>query len=218
MSTSPHEGRLLSGYALSSNRAIGASGAQDYALNNLLHYADEYAQVRVAFSTASIELTPRYSDNTVNRWYPIAAFGPFPVTLRASGKSYSLRVRVAGANSNNASTVKFRVVLSPQREAQTHANATLENFVFETATTSSSTSAWLTGTSQGTPSSTTLLNIPADYAAAWSTTTATLVDVGGYPVSVQQCLVSACVFGSTASLTSIPELHGLYLAEYVGLT
>lgn len=218
MPTSVHSGRLLSGLGLAAPGAIGASIARDYAINNLLHLADEYAQVRVAW-IAPVEsegyISGRTSSLTADRWFPIGSFGPFPIALRESGDSYRLRVRVAGSSSGGHA-VKFRIVLAPLREALDLVNTTTADFIFETATTTSGTGAWLTGASIGVEAWTTQVQLPAEYAAAWMRETATLTDVAGTAVGAQQCLVAVNVFGSTANTGSVPRLAGVYAAEFVG--
>lgn len=218
MPTSVHSGLLLSGYGLDATKAVGASIARDYAVNNLLHLADEYAQVRVAWiapTEGEGYVTGRTASITADRWYPIASFGAFPIALRQDGSSYRLRVRLGGSSSGGHA-VKFRLVFAPQRDALDLVNTTAGDFIFETATTTSGTGAWLTGTSQGVEAWTTQVQIPPEYAATWMRETSTLSDIGGSAVGVQQCLVACSIFGSTANAASVPRLSGVYAAEFVG--
>jgi hypothetical protein len=113
--------------------------------------------------------------------------------------------------------VKFRAVIAPDAAtALSLVNGATGDFIFETATTSSTTHAWLTGASAGANAWTTQIVIPAEYATAWTTATDTLDDLAGDSASVGQCLVSVTVFGSTANAASLPRLSGLYLAEWIG--
>jgi hypothetical protein len=209
---------LLTGRTWDAQAAVDASFVRDVVQNNLCHFADEFAQVRVCFGNATFAPeTPIEYDV----WKPIASFGPFPLALRQSGDGYNLRIRVAGVNGDNGTASgKLRVVVCPAAEADGLVNIE-EDFVFETQTlTTTITKTWLTGTSQGTAASTTLVTIPGSLAAGWLTTTGTLDDIAGNAVGVEQCLVYANVYSyATASDdTDTPgiSLVGLYLAEYIG--
>lgn len=221
MSTSPLGGRLLGNiYGLTQYTPVGAAIARDFAVNNLLHFADEYAQVRVAwtptvttYSGGTGYLTGRTSALSVNIWYPIASYGPFPIALREDGRSYRLRVRIAGASSGGHA-VKFRLVLAPQSEAPARVTQSLDS-IYETATTTSSTGAWLTGASV-LSSLATQVQATSEETSAWITTTSTLTDLAGDDTGASQCLVSCAIYGSTANVASIPRLHGVYAAEWIG--
>lgn len=226
MSTSFLGGRLLGGatgsrdYRLVSQDPVGACISRDFVLNNLLHFADEFAQVRVAWSATasgyrngSGYLTGNTSLISADVWHPIVSFGPFPIALRQDGRSYRMRVRVAGASSGGHA-VKFRMVLAPF-DAAPGVVSLNEDFIFETATTTSGTGAWLTGTSM-LSSWTTQVQISASSAAEWMATSRTISDISGNDTGVSQCLVNCNIFGSTANTGSTPRLHGLYAAEWVG--
>lgn len=224
MATSPLKGRLERGAvaALSSYQPISAESALNYRLNNLLHYADEYAQVRVnwmapatAWSGGQGYITGRTSSLTTGTYYPITSFGPFAITLRERDGSYRLRVRLAGASSAG-NEVQFRAVLCPQRDAGILVNELATDFMFETGQVTSTSAAWLTGASLGDNAWETMVWIPPDWTAAWMTETSTLSDVGGDRVTVEQCLVSLNVFGRAVNAGSVPRLFGAYAAEYVG--
>lgn len=221
MSTSPLGGRLLSGYGLDQYKAIGAAISRDYATNNLLHFADEFAQVRVAWSSTLATFTGQ-SDYITGRdsqdadtWYPIAAYGPFPIPLREDGRSYRCRVRIGGS-SDGGEDVQFRLVLAPQREALALVNTVAEDFIYETVATSSTSAAWLTGQSIGEQELTTQVQIPARYTSAWMVETSTLADVGGAVVTASQCLVSACIFGKSLNNPDVPRLYGAMVGEWIG--
>jgi hypothetical protein len=221
MSTSPLGGRLLTGYGLDSYKAIGASVARDFATNNLLHYADEFAQVRSAWSTTVAAFTGQNAyltgpdDGDADVWYPIIASPPFPIPLREDGRSYRMRVRIGGS-SDGGELVQFRLVLAPQREALILVNAVNEDFIFETDATDVTTPAWLTGESQGAQALTTQVQIPAAYASSWMVETSTIADVGGAAVTASQCLVSLCIFGRSVNNPDFPRLEGLYAGEFIG--
>jgi hypothetical protein len=218
MSTSVHQGRLLTGRTWDAQAAVDASFVRDVVQNSLCHFADEFAQVRVCFAGSYFsQETPIEYDV----WKPIASFGPFPLALRQSGDGYKLRIRVAGANGDDGTASgKLRVVICPAAEADSLVNVD-EDFVFETQTlTTTLTPTWLTGTSQGTAALSTLVTIPGSVAAGWITTTSTVDDIAGNAVGVEQCLVYANVYAysDVSDDTDTPgiELVGLYLAEYIG--
>jgi hypothetical protein len=223
MSTSVHQGRLLTGRTWDANAAVDASFVRDVVQNNLCHFADEFAQVRVAYSATSSAFddtalgmeSASFLQNTFTR---IVSFGPFPLNLRQNGDGYKLRVRVAGAATAALTTATYRVVVCPISQAD-GLYLTEDDFVFE-ATSSSTSAAWLSGTSQGSLASTTLITIPGSLASSWITTTSTLDDVSGNVVGVEQCLVCANVYAKSSEEDPDPDtritLSGLYLAEFIG--
>lgn len=221
MSTSPLGGRLLSGVGIAAQGAIGAGISRDFATNNLLHFADEFAQVRAAWSTTlaaftgqSAYLTGR-TDGSADVWYPVIASQAFPVPLREDGRSYRLRVRIGGS-SDGGELVQFRIVLAPQGEAGVLVNTVNEDFIYETDETLVTTPAWLTGASQGSQAFTTQIEIPASYVSAWMVETPTIADVAGAAVTAPQCLVSLCVFGRSLNNPDFPRLEALYAGEWIG--
>ncbi len=222
MPTSFHHGRLLQGNPPTQYDAIGASNTRDFVVNNLLHYADIFAQVRAAMALTKSTYSggqgsiSGYGSPDADVWYPILDVGPFPIPLRADGSSYRLRIRIGGASSTGHA-VKFLACLAPSATAALGlANDIADDFQFETVTTSSTTHAWLTGASRGSEAWETQIVVPAIYAAAWTQTTDTLDDLGGDAVSVDQCLVHLVILGSTANAASVPQLSGLYAAEWIG--
>lgn len=227
MSTSPLGGRLLTDTTLfqGGNDPVDTTLVRDVVLNNLCHYADEFAQVRVnwsagltAYTNGNEYITPRTTGLIVDPWFFIAAFGPFPISLRQTtgigGASYRLRVRLAGSSSAGHA-VTFRAVLASYSAGQSAVNGALDDHIFE-ATTSSTTMAWLTGTSQGANAWPTQVVVPSSYVGPWMVPVNTLDDLGGNPVAVNQCLVSLHIFASTANTSSVPRLGAVYAAEWIG--
>jgi hypothetical protein len=227
MSTSPLGGRLLTDTTLfqGGNDPVDTVIVRDVVLNNLCHYADEFAQVRVnwsagqtAYTNGSGYLTTRTTGLTTSPWFYIASFGPFPITLRQTtgigGASYRLRVRLAGSSSAGAA-VTFRAVVASYSSGQSSVTGALDDHIFE-ATTSSTTMGWLTGTSQGVNAWTTQVVLPSSYVGPWMVPVGTLTDLGGDPAAVTQCLVSLHVFANTANATSVPRLGAVYAAEWIG--
>lgn len=227
MSTSPNGAIIRTDASLydSQNRPIDTVLMRDVVLNNLCHYADEFAQVRVnwsagqtAYTNGNGYLTPRITGLTTTAWWFIQSFGPFPIAMRQAarqtGASYRVRVRLAGSSSAGQA-VTFRAVLGPPRAALALVSGPLDDHIFE-ATTSSTSMAWLTGTSQGVNAWTTQITVPATYAGSWFQPVGTKTDLGGDGAAVDQCLMSLHVLAKTANVTSVPRLGAVYAAEWVG--
>lgn len=224
MATSLHEGRLLTGRAWDANAATDAGFVRDFVLNNLAHYADEAAQVRIAWGATSatfddqavaFQATPDNYD--LNYWYPIVSFGPFPVSLRQNGDTYRLRIKMTMGCGASSSTCDMRAVLCPAEEAFA-AVAADDDYVYEVTNTSTSTTS--TGSSQGTNAWSNMIYAPASLTSGWTRNVSTLTDISGNAVSVEQCLVSLTIFGRTTASVGDPVspiLYGLYAAEYVGV-
>ena len=226
MSTSPLSGRLLTDTTLfqGGNDPVDTTITRDVIVNNLCHFADEFAQVRVnwsagqtAYTNGSGYLTTRTSSLRTTYRYHIASFGPFPIALRQSnastGASYRLRVRLAGASSDG-NAVTFYAVLGPPYAAT--ALAYYAEDLTWAANTSSTTMGWLTGASSGANNWSTQVVVPGSYLSRMLTETATKDDLGGNRAGVQQCLVSLHVFASVQIATSVPRLGAVYAAEWVG--
>lgn len=224
MSTSPLGGRTLYNDGITLGAAqlpIDTVAVRDVLLNNLCHYADTFGQTRVAWCSpistyASKQfLRPRTSPApVVDEFYEIGSFGPFPIQLRADGSPYKLAIWATGFSSAG-DTVTFRIAVCPVprvreviREAQ--------DWVWQ-ATTTSTTSADLSGTSRGSAASATLLTLSAARASGWASAEGTLVDLAGAPAGVEQTLVSVCVWAASTDAASYPALSGLYAREWIGV-
>lgn len=205
---------------------MGAQTHRD-AFHNLLHAADQYGQVRVNYhpwadavdegqdTFETIDASP-----TAGQWYQVGGspFGHWPLTLRADGSGYRLRVRIGGEISAGPGTSTFRVIIRPLGPLTRSQILEDADHVFE-ATTSSTTPAYLSGTSQGDDASSTLLRVTARQASAWTFNQSAFDAVSSAsPISVQQVLVAAHVYAKTSSGSSLPRLHALHIAEYVGST
>ena len=220
--TSIHEARIRMATAVyaASTQPVGPVVARDVICNNLDHYADSIGQSRWKFApgkagyASKSYLTPRTTSVTVDTWYQAAASQAFPLPLRADGSSYKIRVRLGGASSGGHA-VKFAIVLAPVDGAAAIATAANSDSVFITATTTSATAAWLTGTSQGGSAYTTMIGLTAAEAAEYSRTVDTPIDLAGVGSAVAQCLVNIVVFASTANTGSVPRLYGGSADEWV---
>ncbi len=226
MSTSPLGGRLLTDTTLfqGGNDPVDTVLVRDVVQNNLCHFADEFAQVRVnwsagqtAYTNGAGYLTSRTTNIRADFTYHIASFGPFPISLRqlngTGGASYRLRIRLAGASSDG-NAVTFWAVLGPPYGAT--ALSYVSSDLAYAANAGSSTMAWLTGASQGDNAWPTQVVVPGSYLSRFLTETATKDDLGGNRAGVQQCLVSLHVFGSSTLTSSVPRLGAVYAAEWVG--
>lgn len=196
---------------------------RDVVVNNLNHAADEYAQVRVAYSAAATSfsggqgyVTPRTTLRSADEFNRVATFGPFPLSVSENGSSYKLRIRLAGASSDNTNTATFRVVLSPTNRAYGAAVSDLGPRVWEASTTSS-TSAYLTGANVDDSDPTLIYLSNALVGECTRNDIATLDDLAGDPATVSQCLVYLSVFAKVSNTATTPRLTALYAAEYVGL-
>ncbi len=190
---------------------------RDGVLNGLLHLADEYAQIRCNWCAVSSPPNQGYrgitSGFTADRWYRLGEFGKWPIQLRADGTPYKIRVRLAGMT-NGTGTAKFGCAISPPGWDSFWAGSF--DSIFHTATTSSGTAGWLTGSSQGSAASGTLVTLPIATDARWSRPVATLDDLAGDPVSVTQAIATLTVFGQNNNASGDARIVAVHASEYVG--
>lgn len=212
-------------------------------LSTAKHKADQAAQVRANWSTPVTALWTANSDphNEIygpgvegaldvatededgSRWFQ---FGPRVVycpNVRADGSAYPLRVRVGGRNSDaGGAVVDFGLIVVPAGLADLGldfgaSGADRYPSKLYSGVTYSASPAYLTP-----DDGSHLITIPRGlvdealliHAAAWST----LTDIGGLPISVQMPLLQVIPIGQTYGGVSVPELHTLYVAEFVGKT
>jgi hypothetical protein len=199
---------------------------RDGVMHGLLHAADSMGQVRVnymgignAVSEGQDEFETIETPANTSDYYLMGGtpFGPWPLTMRANGEPYKLRVRVGGSVSATPATATFRIVIAPLTiVTAADVLAALDSTLQVTAT--STTLAWLTGQSQGTLGSTTLITVTADQAAAWTRDVdiynAVSSPAGGQ--TVEQIRVMAYVFAKTSDVTKLPQLSALHIQEYIG--
>ena len=227
MSTSYHKGIVQFAPSLygTDDDPMDAVILKSGVANGLLHCADSMAQVRVNYmaplSTAVANDTSTFGtvDGTpvAGTWYPLEGFpmGPWPLTLRADGTPYRLRIRAGGSLSGGAGTGTFRFIIAPTYADALPGRFESEDHIFETTTTSTSAT-WMTGTSQGDNSGATYIDVSRELASSWIRNVS-IVDAasGASPGTVQQCLVSVWCFAKTTSAASVPRVHALHLAEYI---
>jgi len=199
---------------------------RDGLVHGLLHAADSMAQVRVNYnpilagasegqdSFETIETPASTSDFLLVGGTP---FGPWPLTIRANGAPYKLRVRFAGAVASTVATATFRVVIFPLIRISTSDITLAVDSTFE-ATTSSATVDWISGTSQGTVGSSTLITVTARQAQSWTREVEVFnaVSSPAAGVSIEQVRVMAYVFAKTTDVTKLPRMHALHIEEYIG--
>ena len=177
--------------------------------NNALHQADQYAQVRVNYSppvvTGSVRdsyLEPDTPLRAANEWQPIVVFGPFPVSMTASG-AYDLRVRIAGELAS-AGVGKVAAVWSAPGEAAGDLALEGDNVIIMDLT--STVSAWKAGAPK-------VLLLDADQVAAARQPLSTPIDFGGDPSAVNAVMTTLAVYGQATSTSVTPRLTALYAAE-----
>lgn len=230
MSTSIHSGLVTFTTSVYGSAADPVDNAftRDGLANGLLHIADSLGQVRVnwqattyggkaAFSTTYDTTNPRLSYEELILAGP---FGPWPITLKSDGTPYRLRIRLAGSISGSAgfAQVRFRVVLAPAELAASQRTSSLDS-VWVSFTSTSTTAAWLSGDTNGALSDSTIVHITADQAAEWTRLTSIYDGTSSSsPKSIDQCLMTATVFGENATGGSgfYGRLHALHIQEYVG--
>ena len=195
--------------------------------HGLHHGADSMAQVRVNFLSLHDDVvegqaqfgtteTPASTDD----WLLVdsSPFGPWPLTLRADGSGYKLRIRTFGSVSSatGSPTAVVRVVIRPPRSLTTAEVLDDVDSTYEVSFTSA-TPAWVAGASKGSAASATLLTVSASQVASW-TRDSSAYDAVSSPTdrTVEQCLVSAHVYAKTSNTARLARLYGLHISEFVG--
>lgn len=195
---------------------------RDGTANGLLHAADSIGQVRVNYmpvaagvadgqeTFATIDTGPE-----ADVYYHVGVFGRWPLTIRADGTPYRLRIRVAGASSSTNDAPTFRVVIAPNFPEALAGKTSDEDSVFEASGTATTTIAWLSGTSQGSAAAATYVQVSAEQARDWTAEQVVFDAVNaGTPRSIQQCLVSAWVWAKQGGVDDLPRLYGLHIQEF----
>jgi hypothetical protein len=223
VATSEYEYRVL----VDTNDIGGTTHALDartsrIIVSNINHLSDEFAQVLSCRSGTVPALSGKSGYLTTNT--PTFAGTPYlvtadtvPIKVRAGGQSYRIRVRVGGASGNTASTV-FYVAAAPvgMAPASIVTSAGAIDSIYQTAATTSSTAAWLTGASRGPNAYTTMIEMTATQVEACVVTRPTLTALGGDSSTVQVALVQLSVWATTANVAHVPRLYALSAAEVIG--
>jgi hypothetical protein len=195
---------------------IGPVTGRDYAVNNAMHYADVFGQVRVQMSLAAGAYVT--SLNTASTtWAPTWVGPTFPVQLRPDGSSYRLRVRIAGAGESAGFKVRFAVsVGSPDALFPLYPGSSTSDAVWSTGDISSTTVAYRAGASLGSNAWPTMAAMSALEVAPCSRSTPTITDVAGDPISVTQAIVQAIVWTSVEDVAHPARLYAFSLEEWPG--
>lgn len=220
-----HFRRLAASTSLDAKRPVDALVA-DAIVNDLHHYADESAQVLAAWS-ATLTAADASAAGYLSITTPVATTSIVPIIswpvqlrLKPDGSSYLVRVRVGGCSANAAATAVFYVALSAYTQdlvdGVAAAVATPGDHLFKTSGTTSTSAAWLAGTSQGSNAWTTLIQASKSQVQRWTTTGATVTDLGGTNVAYTYVNAMLTVLAQTSNTSYLPKLHGFYAAEYVG--
>lgn len=177
-------------------------------VNNVLHAADQCAQVRVAippskdqdgFPTLQFGLALASTEARL-----MARIGPFPLNIGADGRAYPCRIRLAAANTAGSATNKIIAYLHPFRAFS------LEGAAQAVFTCDSTTTAWIEAEGDR------LIWPSASQTAAALESLYTLDAVSGNPVSAEWAYFMLSIYGQRASGSADVYLNGLYLAEYCG--
>lgn len=200
---------------------------RDGVMHGLLHAADSMAQVRVNYlpiaSAAaegqdSFETTEPPANTTDYLLLGGSPFGPWPLTVRANGQPYKLRVRIAGAVSATPATATFRVILAAAgaRLSETDILEALDS-TFEAEATST-TAAWLSGSSQGSLANSTLITVSTDQVRSWTRNVPIFNAVSSPSAgqTIRQVGVKVYVFAKTTNTSRLAQLHALHIQEYIG--
>lgn len=219
MSTSAQSARIALGSGELVDTDGMATGLLRAVANNGRHFADEAAQVRVAWAarTGDYLTTKAIAAADTGTYFPIAVFGPFPVQLVELGTPYLMRARIHGAASA-ANSVTFRAALAPIKGRVTGDGL---DFVRDQiadnginvleASTSSTTAVWLTATgSRTTLDANTLID---ESVQSLHIDTSAVADAGS---SVDVTMMAVHVWASSTAEGTQPYLTGFYAAEYVG--
>lgn len=222
--TSSRGGRTaFSAALLSTPNAIDPYITRDYIANNILHAADQTA-ARVLINYVSPDDTyisgndPQSTSGVAagEKWYPIATFGPFPLSVRdRSGtlSPYALRVALAGAAGGEVAECFFAVKIGTATDTYWHALGDLvaPRDCMTFASTTSTAPAWLTPDEPVIEVSNGLLS----YIAGTSGSAfATLDEPSGGPTLVPVHAIGIRVFARSVSAAATPLLYGLHVAEY----
>jgi hypothetical protein len=221
MSTSPRVGRMRfpAGFG-AAREPLTAHRARGIYANNALHFADTKCNHWVnwvAPKAAAVggNVLVRIPNPITTTWSRVAVFGPFPMTLRADGTPYPVRMELLGATASGGTAVEFGCALVAEvahgADLIEDAGSRIDGFGVVYSSTSSATPAWLTA-AQGavffTPST--------SLVGRGRKLRSTLVDTGGAPANVETTEVYVVAWGKSASAIVAPRIYGMHVSEYVG--
>lgn len=213
MATSWVTGFVRGGHAIAGPDQAGDDALNDtrgtYLISNAAHAADCYAQSRVQFEAVDSNdyLVPD-KDWDANVWYPLKK-ADIKLSIRADGTPYPLVTRIGGARSGGAGTVTFALVVYPRTRLATEEILEGGSHVV-TATTTSATHAWLTG-------SAILLTIASSMAREAIEDIEAFDAVGGTRFRRQWYAFHCDLWAKSTSTGSTPQCSGVHVREYIGL-
>lgn len=184
--------------------------ARDVAANNVNHYGDVYGQCRANFSACPLVPNSGYiecSSDLTNQWHPMFSTGAFPVTTMHDGTPYRIRFHIAGSNGGASDVVRFAVVLSRVGASRNVLDSAGLDGWWQTGNITSSSAAYLSGTSQGTGAYARMVEMTAAERAACVVTSETIADVSGPSIGVSQTLVEVSVYAQHDKLSSRARLY-----------
>lgn len=222
MSTSQHSARIRWPSTWpSANDAIGPVVARDVAVNNVNHYSDVFGQCRANFAPCALS-GPGYIQSTsalTNEWSPIWTSGPFSACLMPDGQPYRLRVHLAGSNGGSTTKARFAVILGRVNTTRSYTESggtvVASDAVWLSAETSTSTAAYLTGSSQGTGAYARMCSLTAVEGSRAMVMGTTITGVSGASVGVLQCMLELVVYAQHENASNPARLHAFSAWEVV---
>ena len=220
--TSPKGGRIL--YPSSYQQAddpLDAATLRNAIVNNALHAADQQARVLVNWMAPSSSLVSgnpplhREPDTlaAADTWYLVDAYGPWPLSVWATGGAYRLRVALFGQAGSGTAT--FGVCVGPRGSARAILDGGTgvagEDAIVYSGTTSA-TPVELTpsgGSDIITVSDATLVSGRRARSTTDEPGSARLVDVVLHEIEVT-------VWVKQSSIGTPARLYGAHVAEFVG--
>jgi hypothetical protein len=166
--------------------------------NNMLHAVDTHGSVLVEWMTHGV--TSVYTASGATDEYKRAYFsGPLLIRRKADGTPYPLRVQLAANVVSGSCT--FRIVVTCGAPAFWEADARLNDGACASATTSSTSSIWLTLDK-------TLIQLPRERVVERPSS----IKIGDVDVTLARIVVYLTYTGSFSG-----RVAGVYAAEYCGL-
>ena len=185
-------------------------------LSNLMHLSDEYSQVRVAWSGSTIAKAYINSPQENVLAPSFAGSWTFPVTCKSNLDSYRFRILLAGAATSGSPATFYAAITAPSAVSTLHRISTIvSDTIYKTSSTSSSTPAWLTGSSQGPEAWSDMITLPG---AGLSTLPYEIPSSLGSSdtVTINIPTVTLSIFTQTSDITKPAKLYGVYCAEVLG--
>lgn len=187
--------------------------------SNINHLSDEFAQVRVTWSSNPQE-TKAYLGpvRAINGLASLVSGFLFPISVRQNGDSYKFRIRVA-AKIGGGKTGRVWMAIVPPSSTPGFGSSRIETVaqdnVWRSNTFTSATTAWLTGASRGPEAWSDLITLPGGgyYTVSYPTKT----ELGGDDASVIIPNLQLLVWSSTSDVSELVQIQAVYCAEVIGI-